>query len=89
MVKQKNFNILTKIRVFTWRFPWNILPTKSHFISKNVQVGNGCYLCGEDTKEVWHLFNSCQYFRAALGGNYFISNFVFLYFIIPNLYQIN
>ena len=59
--------IQPKTKIFTQRVAINILPTRSRLISKNIQVGNGCYLCDESTKEVWHVLNSCQYFRTALG----------------------
>ena len=59
--------IQPKTKIFTWRVVRNILSTRTRLLSKNVQVENGCYLYGEITKEVWHLFNSCQYFHSALG----------------------
>ena len=63
----EEMKIQPKTKIFTWRVAKNILPTRTRLISKNVQVWNGCYLCGEIIEEVWHLFNSCQYFHIALG----------------------
>ena len=51
--------------LFTWRAVRNILPARSRLLLKNIQVGNGYYLYGENTEEVWHLLNSCPYFLVA------------------------
>ena len=62
-----DLNIQPRIKVFTWRLARNILPTRPRLLSKNVHVGNGCYLCGGTSEEVWHLFCSCAYFQTAIG----------------------
>ena len=60
--------IQSKIKVFTLRVARNILPTRTRLLSKNIQVGNGCYLCGGNIEEVWYLMNSCPYFLFAMGA---------------------
>ena len=60
-------NIPPKVRILSWRLARNILPTRARLLSKNMQVGNGCYFCGHGNEDMWHLFVECVYTRAVLG----------------------
>ena len=59
--------IHARSKIFMWRLVRNILPTRSRLISKNIQVGNGCYLFNEESENIWHLFYECPYALATLG----------------------
>ena len=61
-----DLKIQPKTTTFMCRVARNILPTRSRLISKNIQVGNGCYLCGAASEKVWHLFHTCEYHRAVM-----------------------
>lgn len=50
-----------KVKLFLWRAAHNILPTKIRLISKGMEVGEECGMCGGGYEDVWHSLVSCDF----------------------------